>query len=181
MVSSLTQEERLVIVMTFAEYVEDDVREAVVALNVNGEMVADDSGATFNSKNLTIFARPGFTRATVRLAIEGHEVEETLTMQTTRPKSICVLVEGMTERLTTLSKCVSTLEDAGWSVAKTQGGIVFMGNKNKTVFMAANTWDIFINGKSRRSAAKILHDAGIIEDTKSIPYQPGIYRLTQND
>ena len=108
-------------VMTFAEYVEDDVREAVIALNINGEMTADDSGATFNSKNLTIFARPGFTRATVRLAIESHEVEETLTMQTTRPKSICVLVEGMTERLTTLSKCVSALENAGWSVAKTQG------------------------------------------------------------
>lgn len=60
-------------VMTFAECVEDDVREAVIALNINGEMTADDSGATFNSKNLTIFARPGFTRATVRLAIESHE------------------------------------------------------------------------------------------------------------
>ena len=168
-------------VMTFAECVEDDVREAVIALNINGEMTADDSGATFNSKNLTIFARPGFTRATVRLTIEGHEVEETLTIETTSPKSICLIVEGMTERLTTLSKCVSALEGAGWSVAKTQRGIVFMGNKNKAVFMAANTWDIFINGKSRRSAAKILHDAGIIEDTKSIPYQPGTYRLTQND
>lgn len=181
MVSSLPQEERLVMVMTFAECVEDDVREAVVALNINGEMTADDSGATFNSKNLTIFARPGFTRATVRLAIESHEVEETLTMQTTRPKSICVLVEGVTERLTTLSKCVSALEDVGWLITKTKGSTVFMSNKNKTVFMEANTWDIFINGKSRRSAAKILHDAGIIEDTKSIPYQPGIYRLTRND
>jgi len=55
---------------TIFESVEDDVREAVVALNINGEMTADDSGATFNSKNLTIFARPGFTRATVRLALE---------------------------------------------------------------------------------------------------------------
>ena len=36
MVSSLPQEERLVMVMTFAECVEDDVREAVVALNING-------------------------------------------------------------------------------------------------------------------------------------------------
>lgn len=168
-------------VATIFESVEDDVREAVIMLNVNGEMVADDSGATFNSKNLTIFARPGFTKATVRRTIEGHEIEETLTMEATKPKSICLIVEGMTERLTTLSKCVSALEGAGWSVTKTQGGIVFMGNKNKTVFMAANTWDIFINGKSRRSAAKILHEAGIIKDTKSIPYQPGTYRLAQDD
>lgn len=181
MVSSLHQEERLVMVMTFAECVEDDVREAVVALNINGEMTADDSGATFNSKNLTIFARPGFTRATVRLAIGSHEVEETLTMQTTRPKSICVLVEGMTERLATLAKCVTALEDAGWSVTKTKGSTVFMGNEGKAVFVEANTWDIFINGKSRRSAAKTLHEAGIIEDTKSIPYQPGTYRLAQDD
>ena len=181
MVSSLPQEERLVMVMTFAECVEDDVREAVVALNINGEMTADDSGANFNSKNLTIFAQPAFTRATVRLAIEGHEVEETLTMQTTRPKSICVLVEGMTDRLATLAKCVTALEDAGWSVTKTKGSTVFMSNKNKAVFMETNTWVIFISGKSRRSAAKILYDAGIIEDTKSIPCQPGTYRLAQND
>lgn len=166
---------------TIFESVEDDVREAVVALNVNGEMVADDSGATFNSKGLAIVARPGFVEATVRLNIRDHEVEETLTMETTKAKSICLIVESMTDWLTTLAECVTILEDAGWSVAKTRGSTVFMGNKNKTVFMAANTWDIFINGKSRRSAAKILHDAGIIEDTKSIPYQPGIYRLTRND
>lgn len=166
---------------TIFESIEDDVREAVVALNVNGEMTADDSGATFNSKNLTIFARPGFTKATVRLTIEGHEVEETLTIETTNPKSICLIVEGMTERLTTLSKCVSALEDAGWSVSKTKGSEVFMSNKGKAVFMEANTWDIFINGKSRRNAAKIFHEAGIIEDTKSIPYQSGTYRLTRND
>lgn len=181
MVSSLPQEERLVMVMTFAECVEDDVREAVVALNINGEMTADDSGATFNSKNLTIFAHPGFTRATVRLAIGSHEVEETLTTQTTRSKSICVLVEGMTERLSTLAKCVVTLQAAGWSVTKTKGSTVFMSNNSKAVFMETNTWDIFISGKSRRSAAKILYDAGIIEDTKSIPYQPGTYRLSQNN
>lgn len=166
---------------TIFESVEDDVREAVVALNVNGEMVADDSGATFNSKNLIIFARPGFTKATVRLAIGGHEVEETLTMQTTRSKSICLIVEGMTDRLATLTKCITTLEDAGWLITKTKGSTVFMSNKDKVVFIEANTWDIFINGKSRRSAAKILHEAGIIEDTKSIPYQPGTYRLTRDD
>ena len=154
---------------TIFESVEDDVSEAVVALNVNGEMVVDDSGATFNSKNLTIFAHPGFTRATVRLAIEGHEVEETLTMQTTRPKSICVLVESMTDWLTTLAECVTILEDAGWSVTKTRGSTVFMSNKNKTVFMAANTWDIFISGKSRLSAAKILHDAGISREPTVSP------------
>ena len=41
---------------TIFESVEDDVREAVVALNINGEMVADDSKVTFNSKGLAIVA-----------------------------------------------------------------------------------------------------------------------------
>lgn len=168
-------------VVTIFESVEDNVREAVVTLNVSGDLVADDSKVTFNSKDLTIVARPGFTKATVRRTIEGHEIEETLTMEATKPKSICLIVEGMTERLTTLSKCVTTLEAAGWSVNKTKGSAVFMSNKGKVVFIEANTWDIFINGKSRRSAAKILHEAGIIKDTKSIPYQPGTYRLAQDD
>lgn len=162
---------------TIFESVEDDVREAVVALNVPGELTADDSGITFNSKNLTIFARSGFIKATARITIDGYRVEETLTMETTKPKSICLLVEGMTGRLATLARCVTALQDNEWSVTKTKDGTVFMSNKDKVVFMEANTWDIFINGKSRRSAAKILHDAGIIDDTKSIPYQPGTYRL----
>ena len=168
-------------VMTFAECVEDDVREAVFTLNINGELVADDSKVAFNSKDLTIVAHPGFTKATVRRTIEDHEVKETLTMETTKPKSICLIVYGMTDRLATLAKCVTILEGAGWSVTKTKESTVFMSNKDKAVSVEANTWDIFINGKSRQSAAKILHEAGVIKDTKSIPYQPGTYRLDQNN
>ena len=166
---------------TIFESVEDNIREAVVALNTSGELVADDSKVTFNSKGLAIVARPGFVEATVRRNIRDHEVEETLTMETTKAKSICLIVESMTDWLTTLAECVTILEDAGWSVTKTRGSTVFMSNKNKAVALEVITWDIFISGKSRRSAAKILHDAGIIEDTKSIPYQPGTYRLTRND
>ena len=115
---------------TILHSVEDDVREAVEALGVDGELTSDESGVTFNSKNLTIFARHyGSTVVTVRLSVGNSstvEVEDTMTIETTNPRSICFAVADTTDRLEALSECVGLLEDDGWSITRavSLGGIV---------------------------------------------------------
>lgn len=43
--------------------------------------------------------------------------------------------------------------------------------------MTMRTWVVSILGKNRRSAANILHKAGIIESTRCPRWQSGEYRL----
>lgn len=167
---------------TILHSVEDDVREAVEALGVDGELTSDESGVTFNSKNLTIFARHyGSTVVTVRLSVGNSstvEVEDTMTIETTNPRSICFAVADTTDRLEALSECVGLLEDDGWSITRAVKSTVFMSNNDKEIFMTMRTWIVSILGRNRRSAANVLHKAGIIESTKCPRWQSGEYRLS---
>ena len=162
--------------------VESNVREAVEELNVDGELTSDESGVTFSSENLTIFARYyGSTVVTVRLSVGSSstvEVEDTMTIETTNPRSICFALTDTTDRLEALSECVDLLEDAGWSITKAVKSTVFMNNKDKEMFMTMRTWVVSILGRNRRSAANVLHKAGIIESAKCSRWQPGEYRLS---
>lgn len=117
---------------------------------------------------------------TVRLSVGNSstvEVEDTMTIETTNPRSICFAVADTTDRLEALSECVGLLEDAGWSVTRANRSTVFMSNKDKEMFMTMHTWVVSILGKNRRSAANILHKAGIIESTRCPRWQSGEYRL----
>ena len=167
---------------TILHSVEDDVREAVEALGVDGELTSDESGVTFSSESLTISARYyGSTKVSVRLNVGSNmtaEVEDTMTIETTNPRSICFAVADTNNRLEALSECVDLLEDAGWSVNKTVKSTVFMSNKDKEMFMTMHTWVVSILGKNRRAAANVLYKAGIIESTKCPRWQSGEYRLS---
>lgn len=166
---------------TILHSVEDDVREAVEALGVDGELTSDESGVTFKNENLTISALYyGWTKVSVQLSVGNGrtaEVEDSMTIETTNPKSICLAVADTNDRLDALSECVDLLEDAGWSVTKAERSTVFMSNKDKEMFMTMRTWVVSILGKNRRSAANILHKAGIIESTRCPRWQSGEYRL----
>lgn len=157
--------------------VESNVREAVEELNVDGELTSDESGVTFKNENLTISALYyGWTKVSVQLSVGNGrtaEVEDSMTIETTNPKSICLAVADTKERLEALSECVDLLEDSGWSVTKTVKSTVFMSNKDKEMFMTMRTWVVSILGKNRRSAANILHKAGIIESTRCPRWQSG--------
>lgn len=162
--------------------VENDVREAVEALGVDGELTSNEFGVTFSSESLTIFARYyGSTKVSVRLNVGSSrtaEVEDSMTIETTNPRSICLAVADTNDRLEALSECVDLLEDAGWSVTRSNGSTVFMSNKNKEMLMTMYTWVVSILGKNRRAAANVLYKAGIIESTKCPRWQPGEYRLS---
>ena len=162
--------------------VKSNLREAVEALGVDGELTSDESGVTFSSESLTIFARYyGSTKVSVRLNIGSSrtaEVEDSMTIETTNPRSICLAVADTNDRLEALSECVDLLEDAGWSVTRSNGSTVFMSNKNKEMLMTMYTWVVSILGKNRRAAANVLYKAGIIESTKCPRWQPGEYRLS---
>lgn len=162
--------------------VKSNVRKAVEALGVDGELTSDESGVTFSSESLTIFARYyGSTKVSVRLNVGSSrtaEVEDSMTIETTNPRSICLAVADTNDRLEALSECVDLLEDAGWSVTRSNGSTVFMSNKNKEMLMTMYTWVVSILGKNRRAAANVLYKAGIIESTKCPRWQPGEYRLS---
>lgn len=162
--------------------VESNVREAVEALGVDGELTSDESGVTFCSESLTISALYyGWTKVTVRLSVGNSstvEVEDTMTIETTNPRSICFAVADTTDRLEALSECVGLLEDDGWSITRAVKSTVFMSNKDKEIFMTMRTWIVSILGRNRRSAANVLHKAGIIESTKCPRWQSGEYRLS---
>ena len=162
--------------------VKSNVREAVEALDVDGELTSDESGVTFSSESLTIFARYyGSTKVSVRLNVGSSrtaEVEDSMTIETTNPRSICLAVADTNDRLEALSECVDLLEDTGWSVTRSNGSTVFMSNKNKEMLMTMYTWVVSILGKNRRAAANVLYKAGIIESTKCPRWQPGEYRLS---
>lgn len=162
--------------------VKSNVRETVEALGVDGELTSDESGVTFSSEGLTIFARYyGSTKVSVRLNVGSSrtaEVEDSMTIETTNPRSICLAVADTNDRLEALSECVDLLEDAGWSVTRSNGSTVFMSNKNKEMLMTMYTWVVSILGKNRRAAANVLYKAGIIESTKCPRWQPGEYRLS---
>lgn len=167
---------------TILHSVEDDVREAVEALGVDGELTSDESGVTFCSESLTISALYyGWTKVSVQLSVGNSitaEVEDTMTIETTNPKSICLAVADTNDRLEALSECVGLLEDDGWSITRAVKSTVFMSNKDKEIFMTMHTWIVSILGKNRRSAANVLHKAGIIESTKCPRWQLGEYRLS---
>ena len=162
--------------------VESNVHEAVEELNIDGELTSDESGVTFSSESLTISARYyGSTTVTVRLSVGNSstvEVEDTMTIETTNPRSICFAVADTTDRLEALLECVGLLEDDGWSITRAVKSTVFMSNKNKEIFMTMRTWIVSILGRNRRSAANVLHKAGIIESTKCPRWQSGEYRLS---
>jgi hypothetical protein len=161
--------------------VESNVHEAVEELNIDGELTSDESGVTFSSESLTISARYyGSTTVTVRLSVGNSstvEVEDTMTIETTNPRSICFAVADTKDRLEALSECVELLEDYGWSITRAVKSTVFMSNKDKEMFMTMRTWIVSILGRNRRSAANVLHKAGIIESTKCPRWQSGEYRL----
>jgi hypothetical protein len=161
--------------------VESNVHEAVEELNIDGELTSDESGVTFSSESLTISARYyGSTTVTVRLSVGNSstvEVEDTMTIETTNPRSICFAVADTKDRLEALSECVELLEDDGWSITRAVKSTVFMSNKDKEMFMTMRTWIVSILGRNRRSAANVLHKAGIIESTKCPRWQSGEYRL----
>jgi len=167
---------------TILHSVEDDVREAVEALGVDGELTSDESGVTFCSESLTISALYyGWTKVSVQLSVGNSitaKVEDTMTIETTNPKSICLAVADTTDRLEALSECVGLLEDDGWSITRAVKSTVFMSNKDKEIFMTMRTWIVSILGRNRRSAANVLHKAGIIESTKCPRWQLGEYRLS---
>lgn len=162
--------------------VESNVREAVEALGVDGELTSDESGVTFCSESLTISALYyGWTKVSVQLSVGNGstvEVEDTMTIETTNPRSICFAVADTTDRLEALSECVGLLEDDGWSITRAVKSTVFMSNKDKEIFMTMRTWIVSILGRNRRSAANVLHKAGIIESTKCPRWQSGEYRLS---
>ena len=161
--------------------VESNVREAVEALGVDGELTSDESGVTFCSESLTISALYyGWTKVSVQLSVGNGrtaEVEDSMTIETTNPRSICFAVADTTDRLEALSECVGLLEDDGWSITRAVKSTVFMSNKDKEIFMTMRTWIVSILGRNRRSAANILHKAGIIESTRCPRWQSGEYRL----
>lgn len=169
---------------TILHSIEDDVREAVEELGVDGELTSNESGVTFSSENMTIFARHyGSTVATVRLSVGNSstaEVEDSMTIETINPRSICFAVADTTDRLEALSECVDLLEDDGWSINRAVKSTVFMNNKDKEIFMTMHTWIVSILGKNRRSAANTLYKAGIIESTKCPRWQSGEYRLAES-
>ena len=176
-------------------YLADNMIKVAGRYGFAGSLQEDDNVVTFTSddKNLQIVGR--------------HEIEVTLSMTVNgqpfnledgagnfAEHSIEMAVSRLLKARKAMKACVSALNESGWSVevVKTDytRDYVRMTSGSKKAYMYPPLGgrlafmfgdSIIINGTNRRTAAKDLYNAGVLDSHKQIPGYSGDYALAENE
>ena len=166
-------------------YLADNMTKVADRYGFTGSVQEGDDVVTFTSddKSLQIIGR--------------HEIEATLSMEISdhtfvledgacnfAEHSIEMAVSRLVEGRKALKKCVNALTDAGWTVevVKTDytRDYVRMTKGSKKAYMyPPSSHSVTIRGTNRRTAAKDLYNAGVLDSHRQIPGYSGVYPIAK--
>ena len=166
-------------------YLADKMIKIADRYGFTGSVQEGDDVVTFTSddKSLQIIGR--------------HEIEATLSMEISdhtfvledgacnfAEHSIEMAVSRLVEGRKALKKCVNALTDAGWTVevVKTDytRDYVRMTKGSKKAYMyPPSSHSVTIRGTNRRTAAKDLYNAGVLDSHRQIPGYSGVYPIAK--
>lgn len=166
-------------------YLADNMVKVADRYGLSGSVQEGDNVVTFTSddKSLQIIGR--------------HEIEATLSMEISdhtfvledgagnfAEHSIEMAVSRLVEGRKALKKCVNALTDAGWTVevVKTDytRDYVRMTKGSKKAYMyPPSSHSVTIRGTNRRTAAKDLYNAGVLDSHRQIPGYSGVYPIAK--
>lgn len=166
-------------------YLADNMIKVADRYGLSGSVQEGDDVVTFTSddKSLQIVGRHEI-EATLSVMVNGRPFDLEDGASNFAEHSIEMAVSRLVEGRKALKKCVNALTDAGWTVevVKTDytRDYVRMTKGSKKAYMyPPSSHSVTIRGTNRRTAAKDLHNAGVLDSHKQISGYSGVYPIAK--
>ena len=166
-------------------YLADNMIKVAGRHGFDGSIQESDNVVTFTSDDhsLQIVARHEI-EATLSMAVNGQPFVLEDGAGNFAEHSIEMAVSRLVEGRKALKKCVNALDDAGWTVevVKTDytRDYVRMTKGSKRAYMyPPSSHSVTIRGTNRRTAAKDLYNAGVLDSHRQIPGYSGVYSIAK--
>lgn len=168
-------------------YTADDITEIAGRYGFTGSIQETDNVTTFTSDDGTL-------QVTAR-----HEIEATLFMTINEQSfefkdgacnlakhSIDMVIERLLEDRKNMIRCVAALTEDGWGLEVVNPDYtrnwVNVFKKNKKAHMEVSSNDVNLSGSNRRTVARVLYDAGVLDSHKQVPgCYSGVYSLARGE
>lgn len=166
-------------------YLADNMVKVADRYGISGSVQEGDDVVPFTSddKSLQIVGRHEI-EVTLSMTVNGQPFNLEDGASNFAEHSIEMAVSRLVEGRKALKKCVNALTDAGWTVevVKTDytRDYVRMTKGSKKAYMyPPSSHSVTIRGTNRRTAAKDLHNAGVLDSHKQISGYSGVYPIAK--
>lgn len=162
-------------------YLADNMTKVADRYGLSGSVQEGDSVVTFTSddKSLQIVGRHEI-EATLSVMVNGRPFDLEDGASNFSEHAIEMTVERLVKGCKVVEACVAALSEAGWTLNVSIYDWIDVTRGDKKAQMYVSCSHIRIYGSNRRTIAKVLYDAGILQSHKQVPGWSGIYALAEN-